>query len=76
MKQLNTKKLQDNKKSDQQGFIITIEEAREIKFNMDAIRKENKRNISNKSSIGHSLKTIRGILNQAKSKRAVSLKGE
>lgn len=63
-----------NNKTEKQGFVITMDEAKEIKFNLDAARKDINRHQGDRSNASQCLTYISRTLNKAKEKRTVTLR--
>jgi len=73
VQQNKSKQNQKKNKTSQQGFFVSMEDARELKFNLDVIRKEAVKLTNPYSNITMCCTTIARILNKAKEKTVVKI---
>ncbi len=59
-------------KTEEQGFIISIDEAMELKFNLDVLRKEMKKAKLVNTNATYCIGQITRILNNAKKERPIT----
>ncbi len=74
LRKLTTNEQSSGNKTEKKGFIISMDQAREIKFHLDVVKKEIKFRMNDSSNAMNCCRQIAMILNKAKVKNTIVLR--